>query len=61
MRKRRARFQAAPQTRVHIDTHLAIQLIAQHALETAPTGDDEMHGAYRRRRVRSGIVADLQV
>lgn len=61
MRKRRARFQAAPQAKVHIDTHLAIQLIAQRALETAPSGDNETHGAYRRRPVRSGIVADLQV
>lgn len=61
MRKHRARFRGAPQTRVHIDTHLAIQLIAQRALETKPSGDDEKHCAYRRRRVRSGIVADLQV
>jgi len=61
MQKRRARVHTAPKVKVHIDTHLAIQLIAQRELETKPLSDDDKHGAYCRRRVRSGIVADLNV
>jgi hypothetical protein len=61
MQKRRAHFHFAPKAKLHIDTQLAIQLIAQREAETKPLADDETHGAYRRRRVRSGVVADLHV
>lgn len=58
MQDRRARFHFPPKAKLHIDTHVAIPLTAQREAETKPLPDDEKHGAYRRRRLRRGIVTE---
>ena len=51
----------APRSWRRIDTHLAVQLIGQRELQRKPGAKTSAVVAYRRRRMRPGLLIDVRV